>query len=92
MYYDSNPLISKQMTDGIFEGTSAVECEAVLDSLQSDVVSLQEDLGDKAVRLLKTVTAVTDNAPAAKASRLVNPPLLTQRPNTLVDMHTTFKI
>jgi hypothetical protein len=63
------------MSDGIFSGTSTVECEAVLDSLQSDVVSLQEDLGDNASRLLKTVTAVTDNAPAAKASRLVNPPL-----------------
>ena len=51
------------------DGTSSIECQAVLDSLQTDVISLAPELQQLNRRLLKTATAVTDNCPAAKCTR-----------------------
>ncbi len=51
------------------DGTAAIECQAVLDSLKSDVISLAPELQQPSRRLLKTATAVTDNCPAAKCTR-----------------------
>ena len=51
------------------DGTSSIECQAVMDSLQTDVISLAPELQQLNRRLLKTATAVTDNCPAAKCTR-----------------------